>query len=215
MPETYTCWKCGSPLPDLLLPLPRREECPACRAELHVCRMCEFFDAAAPQQCRETVAEHVPDKSRANFCGYFSITPRAYTGSPDPAAGTRRDLDALFDTDLMRSNAKGDIAAMHILSGEVDKGCELAQEIVEHENYAQGTQRVAAALIRVGRFDKLADYLPLIPDTGHDVRTFREIAYELVKSGNVRQLGLLLGNHPSDVARAHACLGAYDQLRSE
>jgi len=83
-------------LPDLLLPLPRREACPRCRAELHVCRMCEFFDAAAPQQCREPVAEHVPDKSRANFCGYFRISLHAFTGSPDPAAGASRELGALF-----------------------------------------------------------------------------------------------------------------------
>jgi hypothetical protein len=58
--------------------------------------MCEFFDAAAPQQCREPVAEHVPDKSRANFCGYFRISPHAFTGSSEPSADARRDLDALF-----------------------------------------------------------------------------------------------------------------------
>jgi len=120
---------------------------------------------------------------------------------------------SLFDTDLMLSNSKGDLAASCILSGRVDTGLELAQEIVNQQNYAYGTRRVATALISVKRFDKLADYLPLIPDTGHDVRTFREIAHELVKSGNVKRLDLLLNIHPSDAARTQACLGAYDQLR--
>ena len=96
MSEAYTCWKCGGPLPDLLLPLPRHEECPHCRVQLHVCRMCEFFDAVAPQQCREPVADHVSDKSRANFCGYFSVNPHAFTAHPDQADASHRELEALF-----------------------------------------------------------------------------------------------------------------------
>jgi hypothetical protein len=87
--------------------------------------------------------------------------------------------------------------------------------MINQQNYAYGTRRVATALISVKRFDKLADYLPLIPDTGHQVRTFREIAHELVKSGNVRRLDLLLSDHPSNAARTQACLGAYDLLRTE
>ena len=119
---------------------------------------------------------------------------------------------SLLDTDLGISNAKGDIAASLIVSGKVDEGLELAHEIIQHHHYAYGTRRVATALISVKRFDELADYLPLIPDTGDDVYTFREIAKELVKSGNVRRLDLLLDSHPSNAARTQACLGAYDQL---
>ena len=96
MSETVTCWKCGGALPDLLVPLPRHEECPHCRAQLHVCRMCGFFDATAPQQCREPVADLVSDKARANFCGYFQINPHAFTASADQADASRRELDALF-----------------------------------------------------------------------------------------------------------------------
>ena len=95
MPESYTCWKCGDPLQELLFPLPRHEECPHCRAQLHVCRMCLYFDAAAPQQCREPVADNVSDKQRANFCGYFQINPQAYTDPSDQAADSQQ-LDALF-----------------------------------------------------------------------------------------------------------------------
>jgi len=96
MPELTTCWKCGGRLQELLLPLPRHEECPHCRAQLHVCRMCVYFDTAAPQQCREPVAENVSDKQRANFCGYFQINPQACAGPPDRAADLHRQLDALF-----------------------------------------------------------------------------------------------------------------------
>ena len=83
-------------MPDLLLPLARHEECPHCRVQLHVCRMCEFFDAVAPQQCREPVADLVSDKQRANFCGYFQINPHAFTVSSDQTTASRRQVDALF-----------------------------------------------------------------------------------------------------------------------
>jgi hypothetical protein len=96
MADTCLCWKCGAPQADLLLPLARLAECPQCRAQLHVCRMCEFFDPAAPQQCREPVADLVADKERANFCGYFRINPRAYKAADGKTEGARQALDALF-----------------------------------------------------------------------------------------------------------------------
>ena len=99
MTETYVCWKCGGALSDLLLPLPRHEECPHCRAQLHVCRMCIFFDTASAQQCREPVADLVSDKQRANFCGYFQINPHAFTASTDQAVASSRELDALFGSE--------------------------------------------------------------------------------------------------------------------
>jgi len=95
MSESYTCWKCGGALQELLLPLPRHEECPHCRAQLHVCRMCLYFDTAAPQQCREPIADNVTDKQRANFCGYFQINPQAYADPSDQTADSGK-LDALF-----------------------------------------------------------------------------------------------------------------------
>ncbi len=57
--------------------------------------MCLYFDTAAPQQCREPVADNVSDKQRANFCGYFQINPQAYAGPSDQAADSWK-LDALF-----------------------------------------------------------------------------------------------------------------------
>lgn len=96
MADPCHCWKCGAPQQDLLLPLARLAECPQCRAQLHVCRMCVFFDLAAAQQCREPVAELVTDKQRANFCGYFQINPNAFSASSDQVAASRRQLGSLF-----------------------------------------------------------------------------------------------------------------------
>ena len=41
-PAELSCWKCGASLAELTLPLRRLEECRACGAELHVCRLCGF-----------------------------------------------------------------------------------------------------------------------------------------------------------------------------
>ncbi len=90
------CWKCGASLADLTLPLRRLEECRACGAELHVCRLCEFYDVAVAKHCREPIAEEVKDKTRANFCDYFKPRPGAYTAEGDAGARARAELAALF-----------------------------------------------------------------------------------------------------------------------
>jgi len=48
-----------------------REECPQCRADVHACRNCQFYDRSAYNECREPSAEVVREKDRANHCDYF------------------------------------------------------------------------------------------------------------------------------------------------
>lgn len=97
MTSSPVCWKCGASIEAQPLPLSRLAECDACRAELHVCRQCLFFDTGKASQCREPVAEEVQDKTRANFCGYFQLRPDAYQSPDDRAAeAARAELEALF-----------------------------------------------------------------------------------------------------------------------
>ena len=92
------CWKCGAELQDIPLPLGRLVQCKACRAYLHTCRMCIFFDRTVSKQCREPVAEEVQDKTRANFCGYLQPNPDAFTAADNSQAQqAQSQLDALFD----------------------------------------------------------------------------------------------------------------------
>jgi hypothetical protein len=95
--SSLVCWKCGNSLADLSLPLRRLDECKKCSAELHACKLCEFYSVAVAKHCRETIAEEVKDKERANFCDYFKPRPNAYsTVSQDAASKAKSDLDALF-----------------------------------------------------------------------------------------------------------------------
>jgi len=91
------CWKCGASLAALSLPLRRLDECPSCRAELHVCRMCVDYDPRVAKQCREPTAEEVRDKTRANFCDYFKPRPGAYVPTDtSEAERARAELEKLF-----------------------------------------------------------------------------------------------------------------------
>jgi hypothetical protein len=97
MPEALDCHRCGHSLAALTLPLARRDECPSCRAELHVCRMCTRFAPRLPKGCNEDDAPDVRDKSAANFCDYFKPNPRAFDPAQrDAEQGAKDALEALF-----------------------------------------------------------------------------------------------------------------------
>src|SRR5690349_16107192 len=91
------CWKCGASLADLSLPLRRLDECRQCHAELHVCKLCEWYSIAVAKHCREPIAEEVKDKERANFCDYFKPKQGAYSAAGlDAAAKAQAELKSLF-----------------------------------------------------------------------------------------------------------------------
>lgn len=116
------CWKCGASLADYTLPLRRLEECRACGAELHVCRMCEWYDTAVAKHCRETIAEEVKDKVRANFCDYFKPRPDAFSAAPvDAAEKAKSELESLFGggkTEPQSSSADKARAELEALFGK-------------------------------------------------------------------------------------------------
>ncbi len=49
----------------------RQEQCLYCRADLHCCLNCTYYDSGVYNNCRETQAERVLDKSHSNFCDFF------------------------------------------------------------------------------------------------------------------------------------------------
>jgi hypothetical protein len=75
-----------------------RDACDRCRADLHVCLSCAHYDTTAYNECRESNAERILDKNRANRCEYFRPTERAQAadGGRDDAMA---DLENLFKKD--------------------------------------------------------------------------------------------------------------------
>ena len=97
MSNSLVCWKCGTSLATLSLPLLRLDECRSCGAQLHACKLCEFYSTSVAKHCRETIAEEVRDKERANFCDYFQPRPGAHSASSlTEAERAKSQLDALF-----------------------------------------------------------------------------------------------------------------------
>ena len=72
-----------------------RDECPACGRDLHICLNCEFYDANAYRQCRESIRELVQDKERANYCDFFRAAKRG-AGGTGPESDTLKKLNDLF-----------------------------------------------------------------------------------------------------------------------
>ena len=100
MSEQLLCWRCGKPLTDLILPMSRREECAACGADQHVCKMCKDYAPTLADACREDRADRVSDKERANFCDYFSPSANAFQGAyHSQEEESRRQLAQLFGDD--------------------------------------------------------------------------------------------------------------------
>ena len=93
----FRCWRCGTQLTEDLLPVRRVELCMACNADLHVCKMCGFFNLSVANACEETIATAVSNKERSNYCEYFKPSVRAYKGGADGAAArARHELEQLF-----------------------------------------------------------------------------------------------------------------------
>ncbi|MGI9222688.1 MAG: hypothetical protein ACR2QS_16805 [Woeseiaceae bacterium] len=80
----------------LSLPFSRQDECPECQNYLHVCKMCIYFDASVPRQCREDGAEEVREKDRLNFCDWYKPSESAFDevkkNEADEAMAAAEDL---------------------------------------------------------------------------------------------------------------------------
>lgn len=91
--KTYHCHKCGHEID--VDGLQRRDECRACGADLHVCKNCEHWDPGAHNQCREKIAEHIPDREKANFCSFF-VFKNGEAPADDAQLKAKARLAALF-----------------------------------------------------------------------------------------------------------------------
>jgi len=81
-------------------PLARREECSKCHSDAHVCKNCEHYDPRVYNECKETQADFVKEKERANFCDYFKVAPLT--------SGTQKQVDLKAAAEaLFKKNSSG------------------------------------------------------------------------------------------------------------
>jgi len=81
--ETIKCSSCGAKAPPQIK---ADSTCPNCRADLHTCRQCTYFDPSARFECSKTITARIVNKNANNLCDLFA--PRAVverqTGSGAP-----------------------------------------------------------------------------------------------------------------------------------
>ena len=96
----YYCWTCNNEqIFDVKVGVKvgRRDSCPHCGADLHVCKNCSLYDPNVHNQCREQEAPFVRSRDEANFCTHFDF--RSSDGAPaedKSVASAKLKLDALF-----------------------------------------------------------------------------------------------------------------------
>lgn len=90
----FYCWSCLEPteMEDKVI---RADECPHCHTDMHSCKNCQYYDPGAHNDCKETIAEYVPDKERSNFCGMYKAFENPREAGPDINAAKAK-LEALF-----------------------------------------------------------------------------------------------------------------------
>lgn len=78
MTEKLVCWRCGEPLQKVERSLPRLAKCQSCEADLHVCRMCFYYNPKLSEHCDHEMAEPARQVDQANFCDYLQLKPDAF-----------------------------------------------------------------------------------------------------------------------------------------
>ena len=87
------CFKCDKELSlEANGNIPRTEQCPHCYADIRSCKMCDFFDTSSYNECRESSADRVVDKEKANFCDYYKF------GSGIGLADAKDSADSLAES---------------------------------------------------------------------------------------------------------------------
>lgn len=94
MPQIH-CFSCQKELKFSDSKISFREECPFCRADVHACKNCHHYDPKAYNECKETTADVVREKDRANYCDHF-VLAEGRGVVIDKAAQLRAAAEALF-----------------------------------------------------------------------------------------------------------------------
>jgi hypothetical protein len=97
--ETYRCSMCGA---SIAMQIELTSQCPKCKADLHTCKQCTFFDSSARFECTQPIPERVLRKNVRNQCTFFAAkksvereTSSQTSGAAKPQTA-REAFDALF-----------------------------------------------------------------------------------------------------------------------
>lgn len=73
-----------------------RQDCMFCGHDLHSCVQCQHYDPKVYNECRETMADRILEKEKANYCEFFAL--KASDGSVPPVD---KKLDLLAQAEAL------------------------------------------------------------------------------------------------------------------
>ena len=84
--ETVKCSACGAKAPTNIN---LASSCPNCKADLHTCHQCTYFDPSAHFQCSKTITARIVNKNARNTCELFAprtvVERQTSSGAPTDA----------------------------------------------------------------------------------------------------------------------------------
>ncbi len=66
------CWMCGATL-SIAGKISFRATCDTCRASLHCCKNCIFYEPGRANDCKIPDTDFISDRTANNFCEDFSM----------------------------------------------------------------------------------------------------------------------------------------------
>jgi hypothetical protein len=88
--ESVKCAACGAKVPPIISV---DSSCPKCKAELHTCRQCTYFDPSARFECRKSIPARIMNKNKGNTCELFA--PRTVV-ERETSSGAPKDARQAF-----------------------------------------------------------------------------------------------------------------------
>jgi predicted RNA-binding Zn-ribbon protein involved in translation (DUF1610 family) len=67
--ETVKCTSCGAKAPTNI---DLETTCPRCKADIHTCRQCAYFDPGARFECSKSIPARIVNKNKRNTCELFA-----------------------------------------------------------------------------------------------------------------------------------------------
>ena len=84
--EAVKCAMCGAKAPSSIT---AESTCEKCKAELHSCRQCTYFDPSARFECSKTIPAKIVNKNARNACELFAartvVERQTSSGAPTDA----------------------------------------------------------------------------------------------------------------------------------
>lgn len=91
--EVVKCSSCGAKAPKSIT---FETTCPNCRAELHSCRQCTYFDPSATFECSKPISARIVNKNARNKCELFAprtvVERQTSSGAPTDARQAFKNL---------------------------------------------------------------------------------------------------------------------------